>query len=129
LLVAGRVARQVEVLLVSTRSADADAPNGPGTRVLSYRVLDLAAGDPRGLTTFLERAFTRCAHATPSRIGGVDALVGSGRSDYGASAAEVVLLRSGARIAWAVVDGLGWTPDEQARAVGAVAGLLTGPAA
>ncbi|MEO7782950.1 MAG: hypothetical protein ABIR97_00100, partial [Terracoccus sp.] len=42
LLVAGRVARQVEVLLVSTRSADADAPNGPGTRVLSYRVLDLA---------------------------------------------------------------------------------------
>ncbi len=94
--------------------------SSPGTRVVTYQLLDLVAGDPGdpgGLVDFLERAFRACAGARPSTVAGAEALVGTTRSDHGAGSSQVVLLRSGAHVVWAQLDGSGWATGQREHAL------------
>ncbi len=97
-------------LLTMPPQAGNEAPpeSSPGTRVVTYQLLDLVAADPGGVVDFLERAFRVCAGARPSTVAGAEALVGTARSDHGAGSSQVVLLRSGAHVVWAQLDGSGW---------------------
>jgi hypothetical protein len=112
-------------LLAMPHGSDPEAPpeKTPGTRVVTYRLLDLAPGDPKGVVAYLDRSFRSCAQARPAttaevpRAAGVEALVGTAPSEYRASAAQLVLLRRGDRLVWAVLDGGGWRTGERAHAL------------
>ncbi|TQN46180.1 hypothetical protein FHX52_2886 [Humibacillus xanthopallidus] len=119
-------------LLAMPHGSNPDAPpeQTPGTRVVTYRLLDLAAGDPKGAAAFLDRSFRSCAGARPATSSevpgpaGVKALIGTARSDYRAPAAQLVLLRRGSHLVWAVLDGGGWKTGERAHAVQVLAAHL-----
>ena len=98
-------------LLTMPKQAGNQAPpeSSAGTKVVTFNLVDLAAGDPGGLVDYLDVAFRACAKATPSTVAGVGALVGTVRSEYGAGSAEVVLLRRGTHLVWAALDGSGWS--------------------
>jgi hypothetical protein len=91
--------------------------SSPGTKVVTYRLLDVAPGDPGELVAYLDTGFRICAEARESTVAGVDALVGTVHSDYGAGSSQVVLLTRGSRVAWAQLDGSGWAPGERERAL------------
>ena len=105
-------------LLAMPPQADKAAPpeSTPGTRVVSYRLVDLPPGDPRGLGDYLDRSFRTCAKARDDVTAGAGALVGTVPSEYGASSAQVVLMRRGTHLLWATFDGSGWRKGEQQRA-------------
>ncbi len=85
---------------------------------------------PRGAGAYLDRSFRTCAKARPTPVtglgslDGVTALVGTARSEYRAQSAELVLLRRGTRLAWAVLDGGGWRKGQREDAVRALAAHL-----
>ncbi|GAA2741368.1 hypothetical protein GCM10009868_07230 [Terrabacter aerolatus] len=117
---ASRARRLVEgYLLTMPKQAGNQAPpeSSAGTKAVTYSLVDLAAGDPGGLVDYVRAAFASCAKAVPSRVDGVDALVGTVRSEYGAGSAEVVLLRRGSHLVWASLDGSGWEQGEEQRAL------------
>ncbi|GAA2480518.1 hypothetical protein GCM10009858_17680 [Terrabacter carboxydivorans] len=113
-------------LLTMPKQAGNQAPpeSSAGTKVVTFTLVDLAAGDPGGLVDYLDVAFRACARATPSTVAGVGALVGTVRSEYGAGSAEVVLLRRGTHLVWAALDGSGWEPGEQQRALAVLVARL-----
>lgn len=106
-------------LLTMPRLAGNQAPpeSSAGTKAVTYALVDLPQADPAGLVDYLHVAFAACAKATSRTVAGVSALVGRVRSEYGAGSAQVVLLRRGSRVVWASLDGSGWGPGEQQRAV------------
>jgi hypothetical protein len=113
-------------LLTMPKQAGNQAPpeSSAGTKVVTFSLVDLVAGDPAGLADDLDVAFAACAKARPSTVAGVRALVGTVRSEYGAGTAEVVLLRRGTHLVWASLDGSGWKQGEQQRAVAALVARL-----
>ena len=113
-------------LLTMPKQAGNQAPpeSSAGTKVVTFNLVDLAAGDPGGLVDYLDVAFRACAKATPSTVAGVGALVGTVRSEYGAGSAEVVLLRRGTHLVWAALDGSGWEQGEQQRALAVLVARL-----
>jgi hypothetical protein len=113
-------------LLTMPKQAGNQAPpeSSAGTKVVTFSLVDLAAGDPGGLVGYLDGAFRACAKATPSTVAGVGALVGTVRSEYGAGSAEVVLLRRGTHLVWAALDGSGWEKGEQQRALAVLVARL-----
>jgi hypothetical protein len=113
-------------LLTMPPQADKAAPpeSIPGTRVVSYRLVDLPPGDPRGLGDYLDRSFRTCAKARDGVRAGAVALVGTVPSEYGASSAEVVLMRRGTHLLWATFDGGGWRKGEQQRAAAVLVSRL-----
>lgn len=113
-------------LLTMPKQAGNQAPpeSSAGTKAVTYGLVDLAAGDPAGLLGYLDAGFAACAKATPSTVAGVNALVGTVRSEYGAGTAEVVLLHAGTHVVWASLDGSGWQAREQRRALAVLAGRL-----
>ena len=95
---ASRARRLVEdYLLTMPKQAGNQAPpeSSAGTKVVTFGLVDLVAGDPAGLVDHLGVAFRACAKATSGTVAGVGALVGTVPSEYGAGSAEVVLLRRG----------------------------------
>jgi hypothetical protein len=124
---ASRARRVVEgYLLTMPKQAGNQAPpeSSAGTKVVTFSLVDLAAGDPGGLVAYLDAAFTTCAKASPSRVAGVGVRIGTVPSEYGAGSAEVVLLRRGAHLVWATLDGSGWQPGEQQRALAVLVARL-----
>ncbi len=124
---ASGVRRLVEgYLLTMPKQAGNQAPpeSSAGTKVVTFSLVDLAAGDPRGLVAYLDAAFTTCAKASPSRVAGVAARIGTVPSEYGAGSAEVVLLRRGPHLVWATLDGSGWHPGEQQKALAVLVARL-----
>jgi hypothetical protein len=124
---ASRARRLVEgYLLTMPKQAGNQAPPqaSAGTKVVTFTVLDLGAGDPAGLLAYLDAGFRTCARATPRTVAGVGALVGTARSDYAAGTAQVVLLRRGAHVVWAALDGSGWKAGEQQRAMAVLVARL-----
>lgn len=113
-------------LLTMPKQAGNQAPpeSSAGTKVVTFTLVDLAAGDPGGLVDYLDHAFTACAKARPSTVAGARALVGTVRSEYGAGSAEVVLLRRGSHLVWAELDGSGWERGEQERAIAVLVARL-----
>ncbi|GGN00177.1 hypothetical protein GCM10009721_29130 [Terrabacter tumescens] len=113
-------------LLTMPKQAGNQAPpeSSAGTKVVTFSLVDLVAGDPGGLVDHLDVAFRACAKATPSTVAGVGALVGTVRSEYGAGSAEVVLLRRGPHLVWAALDGSGWEKGEQQRALAVLVARL-----
>lgn len=113
-------------LLTMPKQAGNQAPpeSSAGTKVVTFTLADLVAGDPGGLVDYLDVAFRVCAKATSSTVAGVGALVGMVRSEYGAGSAEVVLLRRGTHLVWAALDGSGWEPGEQQRALAVLVARL-----
>ena len=117
---ASRSRRLVEgYLLTMPKQAGNQAPpeSSAGTKVVTFSLVDLGAGDRGGLVPYLDAAFTTCAKAAPSRVAGVGARIGTVPSEYGAGSAEVVLLRRGDHLVWATLDGSGWHPGEQQKAL------------
>ncbi|MEO7751792.1 MAG: hypothetical protein ABIS35_00110 [Terracoccus sp.] len=106
-------------LLTAPPQAGNEAPpeSSPGTRVVTYQLLDLVAGDPGGVVVHLERALRACADARPSTVTGADALIGTTRSDHGAGSSQVVLLRRGTHVVWAQLDGSGWEKGQREHAL------------
>jgi hypothetical protein len=124
---ASRARRLVEgYLLTMPKQAGNQAPpeSSAGTKVVTFSLVDLAAGDQGGLVDYLDGAFRDCAKATPSTVAGVEALVGTVPSEYGAGSAEVVLLRRGTHLVWAALDGSGWQQGEQQRALAVLVARL-----
>lgn len=113
-------------LLTMPKQAGNQAPpeSSAGTKAVTFGLVDLVAGDPAGFVDYLDAAFTACARATRSTVAGVDALLGTVPSDYGAGSAEVVLLRRGTHLVWAALDGSGWVKGEQQRAVAVLVARL-----
>ncbi len=117
-------------LLTMPQQAGNEAPpeSSPGTRVVTYRLLDLVAGDPGGLVDYLDLAFRTCAQARESTVAGTvagaEALVGTVRSEYGAGSARVVLLTRGSHVVWATIDGGGWKTGQREHAVRVLAARL-----
>ncbi|GAB3872501.1 hypothetical protein [Terrabacter terrigena] len=127
LVPASRARRVVQgYLLTMPKQAGNQAPpeSSAGTKVVTFSLVDLAAGDPAGLTGYLRVAFEACAKATSSTVAGVAALVGTVPSEYGAGSAEVVLLRRGSHVVWASLDGSGWKAGEQRQALVVLVGRL-----
>lgn len=97
-------------------------PSLPGARALDFRQFDLAVGDPRGLVPYLRSAFEKCTRAKPTTIDGLAAMAGSAASKQGATVpAQFVLLTTGTRAAWVLLEGSGWTSEGRARALREVA--------
>ena len=72
----------------------------------------------------MDRSFRTCAKARDDGTAGAVALVGTVPSEYGASSAQVVLMRRGTHLLWATFDGSGWRKGEQRRAVDVLAARL-----
>jgi hypothetical protein len=124
---ASRARRLVEgYLLTMPKQAGNQAPpeSSAGTKVVTFGLLDLDAGDPAGLVDHLDVAFRACAKATPSTVAGAGALLGTVPSEYGAGSAEAVLLRRDDHVVWATLDGSGWKQGEQQRALAVLAARL-----
>ena len=124
---ASRARRLVEdYLLTMPKQAGNQAPpeSSAGTKVVTFGLVDLVAGDPAGLVDHLAVAFRACAKATSGTVAGVGALVGTVHSEYGAGSAEVVLLRRGTHVVWATLDGSGWKQGEQQRALAVLVARL-----
>ena len=124
---ASRVSRLVDgYLLTMPQLAGNQSPpeSSPGTKVVTYRLLDVAPADPGKLGTYLDGAFRTCARARDSTVAGVDALVGTVRSEYGSGAAQVVLLTRGSHVLWAQLDGSGWVAGERERALKVIVARL-----
>lgn len=123
-LTASGAIRDVQQELDSSPADPLDArPGPPGSKVLTYRYLDLPGQDTRGVIGYLQRAFTQCAQAKPwTTVAGVVALKGTTSSDLDPKmTAECVLLVSERRVGWVVLDGSGWTNDDRTRALQVVA--------
>ena len=100
---ASRARRMVAgYLLTMPQLAGNQSPpeSSPGTKVVTYRVLDLAPGDPRGLVDYLDLAFRTCARAREGTVAGVSGLTGTVRSEYGAGSAQHTAVAA----AWSAVS-------------------------
>ncbi|WP_175442342.1 hypothetical protein [Humibacillus sp. DSM 29435] len=98
----------------------------PGARFLEYRQYDIAAGDPRGLIPYLQRAFQHCAHAKPTTIAGHPALAGTAPSEQGSTVpARYILFTGQRRVAWVALDGAGWDGPSRQHAVQAALTFMT----
>lgn len=100
--------------------------SSPGARFLEYRQYDIAAGDPRNLIPYLQRAFQHCAHAKPTTIAGHPALAGTAPSEQGGTVpAHYILFTGQRRVAWVALDGAGWDGPSRQHAVEAVVTFMT----
>src|SRR4051812_28490523 len=107
-----------EVLSVPAGSSEDAGSGSRENQSFSYREYDLRAGDPKGLSLYLRAAFDRCSEARPTTIHGLEAMVGAVPSEQGARhEAECVLFLTPSRVAWVLLDGRAWTPEERAHAL------------
>lgn len=109
---ATRVIDQEVTVIPFDAAADQDGVTRNG-QTLTYRQFDLTPGDPKGLVAYLERAFTKCAHAKPTAVNGFAAMAGRTPAESSFSdPMQYVLLVTDQRVAWVTLAGVAWKRAE-----------------